>query len=538
MYIHKASIIAYILLCIAVSLFSLATPYISGNFIDYLIRGDGARFLIRYCILYIIISIGSMTLGYISNQLYIKLQTRLGFELNRDILIHIQQLPISYIKDQDTAYLSQRINNDSNTVMTFCISVIQNIIINAVTVVLSFGVVFVFNPIMAIALFALIPCYFIAYRLFKNLLFKSGFDLKERQSKFFGKLYEQLSHIQQVKIHSIGKLFLCRLNTVFERLMSSAFRYQKITYLFSGLDSFILTLAQIFLFLFGGLQVIQGKLSVGQFTIISSYFGLMVNSIRYFFSLGKNVQDNMVSYERLVSIINIAKSTNGNIKLKEVTNISLNNVSISFESKNVLENFCATFDRGNIYTIMGANGSGKSTLINLILGLYIDEFQGNVLFNGISIKQVDMIDARYRLIGVTEQEPVLFEDTIEFNLTFNLKKFSDDRLQFLMDVLGLRDFISSLPCGLKTFISEKAANISGGEKQKIALLRALLKDPDVLILDEPISALDSSSRNRLKEYLVSIKKQKLIIIITHDDTFTDISDVELSMVNLNAEKTV
>lgn len=224
MYIHKASIIAYILLCIAVSLFSLATPYISGNFIDYLIGGDGARFLIRYCILYIIISIGSITLGYISNQLYIKLQTRLGFELNRDILIHIQQLPISYIKDQDTAYLSQRINNDSNTVMTFCISVIQNIIINAVTVVLSFGVVFVFNPIIAIALFALIPCYFIAYRLFKNLLFKSGFDLKERQSEFFGKLYEQLSHIQQVKIHSIGKLFLCRLNTVFERLMSSAFK--------------------------------------------------------------------------------------------------------------------------------------------------------------------------------------------------------------------------------------------------------------------------------------------------------------------------
>ncbi|MEG6565407.1 ABC transporter transmembrane domain-containing protein [Thermoanaerobacterium saccharolyticum] len=97
----------------------------------------------------------------------------------------------------------------------------------------------------------------------KIFCFKSGFDLKERQSEFFGKLYELLSHIQQIKIHSIGKPFLCRLNTVFERLMSSAFKYQKITYLFSGLDSFILTLAQIFLFLFGGLQVIQGKLSVG-----------------------------------------------------------------------------------------------------------------------------------------------------------------------------------------------------------------------------------------------------------------------------------
>ena len=229
MKMHSKQLLIYILLCIILGFFSLATPYISGNFVDYLISGNNIYDLLQYCILYFAISLGSILLGYVSNRLYISLQTRMGFELNRDVISHIQHLPLSYIEAQDTAYLNQKVNNDSNALMTFCISIIQSIVINLVTILLSFGVVYVFDPLIAISLFFLIPCYFIAYQILKKRLFARSFRFKEKQSEYFGKLFEQLSHIKQLKLNALCSEFIFRLNTSFERVLHSAIQYQKIS---------------------------------------------------------------------------------------------------------------------------------------------------------------------------------------------------------------------------------------------------------------------------------------------------------------------
>jgi len=107
MKLHRRQLCFYILLCIILGCFSLATPYVSGNFVDYLITGNSIGSLLQYCALYFSLSLGSVLLGYISNKLFISLQTRMGFELNRDVISHIQHLPLSFIESEDTAYLNQ-----------------------------------------------------------------------------------------------------------------------------------------------------------------------------------------------------------------------------------------------------------------------------------------------------------------------------------------------------------------------------------------------------------------------------------------------
>lgn len=210
MKLHRRQLCFYILLCIILGCFSLATPYVSGNFVDYLITGNSIGSLLQYCALYFSLSLGSVLLGYISNKLFISLQTRMGFELNRDVISHIQHLPLSFIESEDTAYLNQKANNDSNALMTFCISIIQSIVINFVTILLSFLVIFFFNPLIAVSLFILIPCYFIVYQILKKKLFTTSFKFKEKQAEYFSKLFEQISHIKQLKVNALCSQFIYR----------------------------------------------------------------------------------------------------------------------------------------------------------------------------------------------------------------------------------------------------------------------------------------------------------------------------------------
>lgn len=521
---HKNAVILYALLCVLLSLQSLATPYITGNFIDVLVIGSDLHGILNYCCIYTIITLISLIIGYICNRLYIKLQTTMSFELNRDVLIHLQKIPISYYFEQDKTSLNQKINNDANALITFCISLFQNLITNFLTVLLAILIISFFDIRIASVLFILIPCYYLVYKKFKNILFKSGYEFKKSQTEYFGKLFEQISYIKQIKIFSLFSSFIYRLNYAFNKTINNAYKYQNSSYFFSSLDTVILSLAQIFLFIYGGLKVISGKISIGSFTIISSYFGMMLSSIRYFFSLGKNVQDVMVSYERLYELINIKSESLGLIRFESVDNIEIKNVSLVSKNKIIISDFNANFAKDRIYVINGDNGSGKSTLINLILGLFIDEFKGDIFFNNTSIKDIDMYYLRQRCIGITEQEPILFEDSIIYNIFLDENKDKSNNLSNLINILNFSDFLETLPSGIETKVCEKAATFSGGEKQKIALLRALIKDSDVLLLDEPTSALDSISSDRLMNYLKTIKKNKIIIIVTHDKRFLDVAD--------------
>lgn len=185
------------------------------------------------------------------------------------------------------------------------------------------------------------------------------------------------------------------------------------------------------------------------------------------------------------------------------------------------------FVAGKIYSIRGENGAGKSTLINLLLGLYINCYRGEIIYNGIDINKIDLVDLRNKLVGVTEQIPLLLNDTLYNNLLMGSKNF--ELMNFLIDYFQLNDFISRLENGINNVINESTTNISGGEKQKIAIIRQLISNPDVMIFDEPTASLDFDSKNKFLKYITKIKANKIIIIITHDDIINDFSDETITI---------
>lgn len=240
----------------------------------------------------------------------------------------------------------------------------------------------------------------------------------------------------------------------------------------------------------------------------------------------------MVSFKRITEILEQAPDSFGSIELTHISKIALHNYSKRFAQKCILNSVSAEFEEDKIYVIVGPNGSGKTTLINSILGLYTNECADKIFYNEYPIEKIDLPKIYQNLLGIVEQEPLLFEDTIYFNITLGSPLKRNDMLDYYIRLLGLDSFISSLPYKMNTVVGENASNLSGGEKQKICLIRALIKDPDVLVLDEPTSALDKESAQALKDYLRTTKKGRITIIVTHDRSLNDIADVVISLPNL------
>jgi ATP-binding cassette subfamily C protein len=275
---------------------------------------------------------------------------------------------------------------------------------------------------------------------------------------------------------------------------------------------------------------IQKRMTIGELTIVMSYFSTTLSAVRYFFSLGKSVQSNRVCCDRLKRIFDVKEQTNGTERLDDIETIECSGLSFAYGEEKVLDNLSRTFRKGGIYAFVGENGSGKSTLINLLLGLFIDDYEGSIRYNGRDIKTIDMRTLRRELVGVSEQEPILLEETLRFNLTLDddaelpLEAFSK-----LAAMINLDSYLESLPEGLDTVVREGAANLSGGEKQKLSIVRALLKNPKLLVLDEPTSALDKASGAHLVAYLQETCEDRIVFISTHDNALIDICSGVVSL---------
>ena len=377
--------------------------------------------------------------------------------------------------------------------------------------------------------------YCLGYKLFRNILYRSHFQLKESTSLYFSKLSEQLINIEFIKIHGLISRFAKRLETRFKDVLSKSLHLQVVEYSYTAYDKFLTTLVQVIMMFFCGIQIINDELTIGGFTIILNYFNIVMSSVRYYFTLGNSIQGNLASYKRLSDLFLIKEEVQGDIDLQSVNKIEIKGLSFSYnvKSNHILDNFSAIFEKGVVYTILGSNGSGKSSLIKLILGLFINEYRGEILFDGLSIRTLNMYEMLNKKIGVSEQEPIMLTDTIRYNLFLDdEERVNEDKVNELIKILNLDSFYSTLYDGLDSMVYQNSSNISGGEKQKISLMRALLKNSDVLILDEPTSALDSYGKSSLANYLNMIKKNKIIIIVTHDKPFLDALDSQVRIIGL------
>ncbi|MCL1987008.1 MAG: ABC transporter ATP-binding protein/permease [Firmicutes bacterium] len=521
---HKTMLVIYLSISIFTGLFAMVNPFIIGDFIDSLIAGGNMEVVFRFSAIFATINIARTVFGYITMIIYTKIQSKTAHEFSQDVIEYLQKISLTFVNKRDTNYLSQVINGDTNMLIIFCISVVNNFILNAIYFVVPLIILITLNFYVTAVLLAFLFVYILIYIKFKKPLFDRSMILRIAQNTFFAKFLEQLKLTKFIKIHAISYIFRKDMNKNFDNLLSETLKTQKLNFAYSSLDTAVTTIVQIVLFLLGGYLILNGNFTIGMFTIFSMYFNMILGAAKYFFDFGKSYQDNLVSYDRLNEILATKIENNGEIELETIEQIDIKNLEFSYNNENpIIKNLNFTFNKGKIYGILGHNGAGKSTFINLLMGMYISEKKGEIFFNGILSEKINMHNLRKNLIGISEQDSVILDGDISYNAKIELSKTSK-----------IRDFSKYLRLlnmeNLENL--QNSDNLSGGEKQKLAILRILLKNPNLMIFDEPTSALDIESSINFVKYLQNIKKDKIIVIITHDSALVDSFD-EIIRLNEN-----
>lgn len=562
---QKARLSLFIILSLLGSAISIVSPYVLGDFIDNLVDGANEATIIRFCILFGGISIFKILKDYLTSMLFTKMQVKLGYRLNIDVIKHIQSLSVSYSNKKDGAYLNQRINGDCTSITSFCLTVLRDTIINTALIVIPMIILYILNKLILAILLSFILLYVVIYYLLKNRIYRTGMLFRESQAKYYASLFEQLKHMAQIKINSVQPEYLDRADGVFHEYNDTAIKSQRINFIYTSFDGIVATFAQIALFVVGGLLVIRGKFTIGLFTVFSSYFRVMLTSCRFFFSLAASYQSVSVSYNRTMDILKSKPESNGSTKLPAIDTIELKNVKFSYETyeqlqkedlkqnqqhnpvkphpgsgdpASILHSPDFVFSKGNLYTITGKNGSGKTTLTKLLIGLYIDERNGEIYYNSLPMKELDMVYARRELIGYAEQNPLLVEDSIYYNLTYqpcpseyaDIQDWSGTRegdplfnqILHYANILNMEAFLQEKQLSFR--VNAQNNNLSGGERQKLAILKVLLKNTDVMVFDEPTSALDKETKDRFIQFLSQLKQDKIIFVVTHDKDLISSSD--------------
>jgi ATP-binding cassette subfamily C protein len=529
-YFNKFKLSIYLAISLILWSISIYLPLINGEFIDVL-TGKNLKLSV-YGILIIIstLSILRILLTYILNILYVKLLSKTTFEVSYHILDHIKKLPIFFFYNQNAAYLNQRVNTDSTAVSEFSINQIKNLIFNILSLAISSFILIKINLKISSVLIILIPIYLILYFFFKKKLYKANFKYKESQNLYFGEINSQLESIKFIKFNSLFSILNKNLKNKFSIVFSDTIELAKVNNMFSNSGMLVTVMANILILILGVQQIMNGELSIGQFTVIGTYFNTIISGIDYCLSFLETYQNVLVSYNRIEEILGLESEVNGINNIQSIENILIEDLSFKYpDGKNIVSNLNCELKKGFIYRLKGENGVGKSSIINIITGLYNGEYDGVVKYNGINILDFNMYKVRGNLIGVVEQEPTLLKDSILNNITYNLDDYNINVLENSVNKFKLYKFISRLKDGLNTNISERSCNISGGEKQKISIIRTLLKNPDVIILDEANSALDFDSTFQLNSILKKEKENKIIILVSHNTAFDEIVDFEIEL---------
>lgn len=523
---HKVKFCVYVSLSIALWLLFLLSPYLTGNYVDMLLSHQNHEMLWKSISFLAILWLLQIILSYSMNIIVTALHSKIYHQITADLLTHITKLPISYLSKHNHAYLNQRISSDSREITAYILGDVERLLTNILTVVSTGAIVAALNMQVLIILSVLIPLYAIIYLVFKKSLYNIKHQHLEEYGQYYTTIDRLLSHIRIIKIHEWSTQFSDKITQAFGKLHKTAMKNATVGYILSNVDALVRCCVNIAIFAYSGFRIMDKELTIGEFAMINSYSAMIISCMSSILQFGKKRRQTEVAYDRVMALYKEPQEQCGTIRIDAVSEIAVNQLCFSYSDHAILNDVNFVFRKGNIYAVVGENGSGKSTLINILCGLE-QNYTGRITYDGVDLTLLDHRYLKEHVLAISEQEPELIFHTLRENLTDRI--VDEDRIRLWFSKFKMDDFLYNLEDEINYQINDKTSNLSGGEKQKVAIIRCLMKETDVLILDEPNSAFDSEGTKLLCQVLNNIKKEKIIIVVTHRSELVEISDRVISL---------
>lgn len=509
-------IISTIAMLISIGL-DMINPYIVETIIDKVITAKQYELLPNLLIATGLIALGIAILGYIKEFGFDCMSTKVTTDLKKDLFDHIQSLSFSYFDNMNTGELMSRIGEDVENIWRASGFGVSLIIQNLIYFVSASIILFYLNWILALVCLVTMP--FLAYVTIK---------LKNETSVTFDKISDQTAILNTTAQENIAgvrlvKAFAREKHEVLKFLNLNTTNYNlnvevnSIWAKYNPLQDLLGNISTLLVVCVGGILVIKNRISIGTLVAFNSYVWMLIQPIRTIGALTNLIAQSSASAKKLDKIMDTKaqiKTPENAVYMDKIDGtIEFRNVYFEYNNETILNNINLKIPSGSTVAIMGATGAGKSSLINLI-GRYYDVTKGEILIDNVDIRKMNIKSLRSHM-AIVPQDTFLFSDTIENNIKFSNSSASFNDIKKACDDSCATNFINNLESGFDTIIGERGIGLSGGQKQRLSIARALVKNTNILILDDSTSALDMETEYTLLKNLYNREERFTTFVIAH-----------------------
>lgn len=517
---------------------TLAQPWISKLMIDEALLKRDWDMLVRIAALMMGATVGGFAVNALVSYRYVSLSAQMLFDMRVALLRHLQRLSPRFYGSFRLGDLMSRLNSDVSDVQRVAGDTLLSVLSNVLFFTGSVGMMLWLDWKLFLVGTVLVPFAVMSFLHFQRRMTDLTRQMRERGADIGSLLADTILGMRTVNALGAENHEASRFAKANSGFVGTMLRMQTTSYLTGALPGTIVTASSAAVILYGGKQIIDGTMTVGALVAFITYHGRLLAPVQALMGLTASLATARVALARIFELFDTAPEVTEAEKPWPLPLVSreirLENVTMHHGREPVLDNASLTIPAGSLTAILGPSGAGKSTLADLLVR-FLDPVAGSVTIDGTDLRDLSLTDLRARVLLV-DQAPFLFNASIAQNIAFARPDATSDDIAAAASAAGLDPLIARLPEGLATRTGERGLALSAGERHRTAIARALLRQPDVLILDEPTAALDEETERLVALGLRRALPHATLIVITHKPALAEMADHVFRLENGKARR--
>lgn len=514
----KFNIFIVFVLCFITTLISILGTRLNGYTIDNFIETGDMNGLGFICIVLVLMYLVNIFSTYYQNMVMLKIAQRISATMRKDLFTALQKLPLKYFDSNSSGDLMSRLTNDVDNINTTLSQSVTQLFSGIINIIGMFIAMILLSPILTLIGMITIPLTFMTT---KTLAKKTQrFFVKQQRELGIlnGYIEEMVSGQKVVLLFSEEEKVKLEFSEINERLTKSAIFAQGVSSFMGPINNFINNISYLIISVVGGYLILKGSaITVGIVFSFLLYMRNFTRPINEIMNLFNTIQSALAGAERVFEVIDEEKENDkddaididnieGHVELKDVT-FSYTN------GKEILKNVSLEAKKGEVIAIVGPTGAGKTTIVNLLTKFYnIDS--GKILIDGKNIDEITRESLR-KMVAMVLQDTYLFSETVSENIRYGRLEASDEEVIEAAKMADAHHFIKQLPQGYDTVLADNGGNLSQGQRQLLAIARAILSNASILILDEATSSIDTRTEVLIQNAMLKLMEGKTTFVIAH-----------------------
>lgn len=515
---HKGLFILDMICAALISATDLAFPMMTRHMINTIIPGEQLAAVLSYGLLFFVLYGFRCVLEYIVGYYGHMLGVRIEYDMRKEIFSHIHKLSFSYFDKKKKGDLMARVVNDLDEIPEVAHHGPEDFFLSTVRIVGAFILLCTIDLKLTFIVFTIIPFLFWFMLSYNRKLADTFRRFRESLADVNARLEDSISGVKVVQSFTNEAYENAKFdegNNKFKRIASHS---MKLVGIFDSGTNFLANIATLITLVAGGIFVIRGEINIGDMVAFVLYIGMFLQPLQVLQRFVEQYQIGIAGFRRFLEVIETEPEIVDRDNAAELKNakgkIEFHDVTFGYDDEPpVLMNVNLKVERGETVAIVGSSGAGKTTLCSLIPRFYeIDA--GSIKIDDIDIRDIRLSSLRSH-IGIVQQDVFLFSGTVRENIAYGRPDASDADIVAAAKAANAHDFIMNLAYGYDTYIGERGAKISGGQKQRLSIARMFLKNPPILIFDEATSSLDNESEAIIQESIANLSRDRTTLIIAH-----------------------